>query len=142
MKLIKTYEELITIPTFEGRYEYLKLQGKIGEETFGWHRYLNQILYQCERWKETRDKIITRDLGTDLGMLDKMYEIPQSVKIIVHHMNPITLDDVLNEDPGVYDLNNLITTSFTTHNGIHYGKTLSNIYTPVERTPNDMCPWK
>lgn len=142
MKLIKTYEELITIPTFEGRYEYLKLQGTIGEETFGWHRYLNQILYQCERWKETRDKIITRDLGTDLGMLDKMYEIPQGVKIIVHHMNPITLDDVLNEDPGVYDLNNLITTSFTTHNGIHYGKTLSNIYTPVERTPNDMCPWK
>ena len=139
MRTIRTYSELITLPTFEDRYEYLKLNGKIGEETFGFDRYINQQLYQrSQKWKSVRDKVIIRDNGCDLSM--EGYEIWG--KIIIHHMNPITIEDIERESDFVLNPEYLISTSLNTHNAIHYGDENLLIKAPIERTKYDTCPWR
>ena len=136
---IRTYSELITLPTYIERFNYLKLGGKVGEDTFGFDRYLNQKFYhQDPRWRSVRDKVIIRDNGCDLGM--EGYEIQG--KIIVHHMNPITIDDIINKRDWIYDPEFLICTVHNTHNAIHYGDENLLFKGPVVRTPNDTCPWK
>lgn len=139
MRTIRTYSELITLPTFEDRYEYLKLNGKIGEETFGFDRYINQQLYQrSQKWKSVRDKVIIRDNGCDLSM--EGYEIWG--KIIIHHINPITIEDIERESDFVFNPEYLISTSLNTHNAIHYGDENLLIKAPIERTKYDTCPWR
>ena len=136
---IRTYSELIQIPTFEERYEYLKLGGEIGVETFGFERYLNQRFYRSQEWKALRDEIIVRDNGCDLGVIG--YEIYG--KIYIHHMNPITADDIRNNTEYLMNPEFLISTTHNTHNAIHYGDSdLLNAAVPVERTKNDTCPWR
>lgn len=137
--IVRTYSELITLPTFEERYRYLKLDGVVGQETFGFDRYINQYLYQRSlRWKEVRDKVIIRDSGCDLGICDR--EIYG--KIIVHHINVVTMDDLVNERSWIFDPEFLICTSHNTHNAIHYGNEDLLIKAPIERRPNDTCPWR
>ena len=136
--MIRTYSELITIPTFEGRFEYLQLNGSVGKETFGFDRYLNQRLYRTKEWRAIRDKIIIRDNGCDLGV--EGYNI--NGQILIHHINPITIDDIVNGKPMVFDLDNLICTTLNTHNAIHYGDASLLITAPKERHQNDTCPWK
>lgn len=134
---IKTYSELILLPTFLERYNYLKIGGRVGKETFGYDRYLNQVLYSSDDWKRFRRDIIIRDLGSDLAC--EGYEIYG--KALVHHINPITVEDVLNRSPKIFDPENVITTTLNTHNAIHYGdESLLALFT--ERTANDTCPWK
>ena len=136
---IKTYSELIKLPTFEERYQYLRLGGRVGEETFGFDRHLNQSFYQNDReWKAVRDFVIVRDNGCDLGMEDR--EIRG--KILVHHMNPITLDDILRRSKYLLDPEYLICTIKNTHDAIHYGDESLLILPPIERTKNDTCPWR
>ena len=139
MNNIRTYSELITLPTFKERFNYLKLDSLVGKETFGYDRYINQQLYQRNpRWKKSRDKVIIRDNGCDLGV--EGFEI--FGKIIVHHMNPITLDDILNDRDWIYDPEYLICTVHNTHNAIHYGDERLLTTAPIVRTKNDTCPWK
>lgn len=138
MKMIRTYSELITLPTFLERFEYLRLDGCVGVETFGYDRYLNQTLYRTAEWKRFRNKIIVRDNGCDLGC--DGYEM--FGKILVHHINPITVDDVLNRNPKIFDPDNVISTCLNTHNAIHYGDESLLITEPIERKPNDTCLWK
>ena len=136
---IKTYSELITLPTFEERYRYLRLNGRVGESTFGFDRYLNQNFYRYdEEWLELRDFVIQRDCGCDLGIKDR--EIGGS--ILVHHINPITKDDILQRTKRLLDPDNLICTMDSTHRAIHYGDESLLILAPVERTRNDTCPWR
>lgn len=134
----RTYSDLILLPTFLERYRYLRLGGNVGLETFGHNRYLNQILYTSDRWRSFRDKIIIRDNGCDLGM--EGFEIYD--RILIHHINPITVEDVLNENPKVFDPDNVICTSHNTHQAIHYGDENLLIIEPAERFRNDTCPWK
>lgn len=135
----RSYSELITLPTHLERFEYLKLGGKVGVDTFGFDRQLNQLLYQRnQRWKKARDIVIIRDNGCDLGV--EGYEI--FGKILVHHMNPITLDDILKDRDWIYDPEFLICTTHITHNAIHYGDDNLLMKPPIERKPNDTCPWK
>ena len=139
MTNIRTYSELITLPTFEERYEYLRLNGRVGVDTFGFDRYLNQQLYQrSPKWRKARNTVIIRDNGCDLGV--EGFEI--FGKITVHHINPITMEDILYDRDWIYDPEFLICTSHNTHNAIHYGDKNLLITGPVERTPNDTCPWK
>lgn len=136
----KSYSELMKLNTFEERFEYLKLSGNVGEETFGSKRIMNQVLYQRNpEWKRVRDKVIIRDNGCDLGV-DGYYI--KGERVIIHHINPITVEDVLNNDSSVFDMDNLISTRQITHNAIHYANENMLITTPVERTKNDTCPWK
>ena len=135
---IRTYSELITIPTFEERFEYLKLNGSVGLETFGHDRYLNQILYNSPEWRRFRPEIIVRDNGCDLAC--EGYEI--FGKILIHHINPITAQDILNRNQKVFDPENVITTVHNTHNAIHYGDENLLITAPIERSRNDTCPWR
>lgn len=134
----RCYRELQKLKTFEERFQYLKLSGIVGESTFGFDRYLNQMLYNSKRWKKTRDKIIIRDNACDLGVND--YEMHG--KIFIHHMNPISLDDFEIDNDLLYDPEFLICTSFDTHNAIHYGDESLLPKLPVERRPNDTCPWR
>lgn len=138
MKMNKTYEELIKLKTFKERYRYLKLSGRIGEETFGFNRYLNQVFYRSKEWKQFRNKIIIRDNGCDLG-IDGM-EIRN--KILIHHINPITKKDILERSELLMDENNVICVSHNTHEAIHYGdeSLLQDEYIP--RRPNDTIPWR
>lgn len=136
--MIKTYQELISIPSFEERFEYLRIGGKVGDNTFGSHRYLNQLLYNDYRWKKVRRKVILRDDGYDLAHA----EHPIKGNIYVHHINPISIEDVLEWRLCVFDLENLISTSFRTHNAIHYGDESILSKDPIERIKNDTCPWK
>ena len=136
--MIKTYSELIRLPTFEERFAYLKLAGCVGAETFGSNRYLNQILYTSPEWRRFRREVIIRDNGYDLGC--EGFEIHG--KIIIHHVNPITLEDILERRPCVFDLENVICTSHNTHNAIHYSDENQLITLPEERCENDTCPWK
>ena len=138
MKNIKTYSELITIPTFEERFEYLKLDGQVGVETFGFNRYLNQAFYKSDEWLSIRDYIITRDNGCDLGM--EGYEIYG--RILIHHINPITKDDIIQRSRILLDPENLITTVKRTHDAIHYGDSNLLMRVPIERRKNDTCPWR
>lgn len=135
---IKTYSELITLPTFEERFEYLKIGGKVGVDTFGFDRYLNQVFYRSNEWKSIRDKVIIRDNGCDLGIEGR--EIYS--KIIVHHMNPITKDDILNRSNFLLNPEFLICTIKLTHDAIHYGDSSILLAEPSIRTKNDTCPWK
>lgn len=135
---IKTYSELITIPTFIERFRYLKLSGQVGVDTFGHDRYLNQMLYSSPEWKRFRRDIILRDNGCDLAHDD--YEIYG--KIMIHHINPITAEDIVLRDPKIFDPNNAISTSMITHNAIHYGDENLLFKEPIERTPNDTCLWR
>lgn len=139
MNYIRSYNELKTLKTFEERYEYLRLGGIIGKDTFGFDRFINQKLYTSSEWKRFRHQIILRDNGCDLGI--EGYEIPRNA--IIHHINPITVDDVINHDPKVFDPNNAILTTIHTHNAIHYGTDKVNPrQSIVERKENDTCPWR
>lgn len=135
----RSYEELITLPTFEDRLRYLLLHGSVAEDKFGYTRYLNQILYKSNEWRRLRNQIIVRDNGCDLGV--DGFEIPS--RALIHHINPITLDDVMQRRPIVFDPNNLITTVLSTHEIIHYGSEsdISN-YFLKERSANDTSPWR
>lgn len=135
---IKCYSELITIPTFIDRFRYLKIGGRVGEDTFGHDRYLNQILYKTPEWRSFRKDMILRDNGCDLAC--EGYDIYE--RIILHHINPITVEDVINRHPKIFDPENVITTWLRTHNAIHYGDE-SLLFTEfIERVPNDTCPWR
>jgi hypothetical protein len=137
---IRRYSELIKLPTFEERFRYLKLNGVVAHSTFGGNRYLNQEFYKSANWLEVRDYVIVRDNGFDLGVEFDDYRIPGT--IIVHHMNPITIDDIINQTEFLLNPDYLISVSLRTHNGIHYGD--EGILKPafVERKPWDTCPWK
>lgn len=135
---IKSYSELIMIPTFIERFEYLKIGGRIGEETFGFDRHLNQTLYRSPEWKRFRREIIIRDMGCDLAC--EGYEIIG--KILIHHINPISVEDVVNRSYKIFDKDNVICTSLNTHNAIHYGDADLLVTEPIIRTKNDTCPWK
>lgn len=134
----RTYSELIQLPTFLERYRYLRLEGRVGADTFGYDRYLNQILYRSPEWKRFRRDIIIRDNGCDLAC--EGYEIVG--KVLIHHINPITVDDILNRHPKIFDPENVISTVLNTHNAIHYGDESLLITEPIIRTKNDTCPWK
>lgn len=134
----KSYSELIKLDTFEERFNYLKLEGKVGEETFGNDRILNQILYKDPKWRSTRDDIIIRDNGCDLGIEGREIDGP----VLVHHINPITVKDVIDRSPKVFDPDNLISTVLNTHNAIHYSDESILVKDPVARRANDTCPWK
>lgn len=137
--IIRTYSELITLPTFEERFKYLQLNGAVGRDTFGFDRYLNQYIYQrSQRWKSIRDKIIVRDNGCDLGV--EGYSIYG--RIIIHHMNPISVEDILSDRDWIFDPEFLICVSHRTHNAIHYGDESLLPQTLIERTKNDTCPWR
>ena len=135
----RTYSDLIQLQTFDERFEYAKLAGKVGIDTFGSQRYLNQFLYHNNKeWRRVRDKVIMRDNGCDLAVdgHDILYE-----KIIVHHLNPITIEDIQKERDWILDPEFLVCVTHRTHNAIHYGDDRL-IRFPKERTPNDTCPWK
>ena len=134
----RSYSELIKIPTFEERFEYLKLDGAIGVSTFGYDRYLNQILYNTKEWRSLRNEIFIRDNGCDLGIEDR----PINYRILVHHINPITVEDIVKRRLCVFDPDNLITTYLPTHNAIHYGDKDLIPQLPGERRPGETCPWK
>lgn len=135
---IRTYSELIKIPTFKERFEYLRLDGKVGEETFGFDRYLNQVFYKSPEWKAARDFVIIRDGGCDLAM--EGHEI--FGKILVHHMNPVAIEDIIHRTEYLLDPEYLICTIKNTHDAIHYGDGSLLITGPIERTKNDTCPWR
>lgn len=135
---IKTYSELISFPTFKERYEYLRLTGVVGEETFGFDRYINQKFYKSREWMDIRDYVIVRDNGCDLGMPG--HEIHE--RILIHHMNPITKEDILQRSKFLLDPEYLITTIKITHDAIHYGDECLLMNEPIMRTKNDTCPWK
>lgn len=136
--MVRNYTELSKLRTFEERFQYLKLNGVVGKETFGFDRYLNQILYQSQKWKRARDEAIIRDNGCDLGIEGReIYGL-----VIVHHMNPITLKDIERDSDLIYDPEYLITTVHNTHNAIHYGDESLLILPPIARSKNDTCPWK
>ena len=137
-RFTKTYSELITLPTFEERYEYLRLDGQVGVETFGFDRYLNQTFYKSKEWLAIRNHIIVRDSGCDLGV--EGYEIHG--RILIHHINPISKEDILERYKILFDPENLITTVKRTHDAIHYGDSDLLIKAPIERSMNDTCPWK
>lgn len=136
--VIRTYSELILLPTFLERFEYLKLGGQVGRETFGFERYLNQKFYHSGEWRSIRDYIITRDLGCDLAC--EGYEIHG--RIYIHHMNPIDVRDIRNATEYLTNPEFLICTTHDTHNAIHYGDSDLLVMEPVERRPYDTCPWK
>lgn len=135
---IRTYSELMQYQTFLDRYRYLKIGGKVGEETFGIDRYLNQQFYKSKEWRKIRDEVIIRDGACDLGIPDR--EI--SSRIIIHHMNPITKYDILNKTEFLLNPEYLICCLKTTHSAIHYGDESLLFTGLVERSPNDTCPWK
>lgn len=135
---MKTYTELVTLPTFDERLRYLSTASKVGQATFGDDRQLNQILYHNSEWKRIRKYVISRDRGCDMGLED----FPILDRIYIHHIDPITPEDILNRTRKVLDLDNLICVSFDTHQLIHYGVQNLRSNTPMERTKNDTCPWK
>ena len=138
--IIRTYSELITLPTFEERFQYLRLDGRIGEQTFGFDRYLNQLFYKDPEWLSVRDKVIIRDLGCDLGIEE--YEIGKGQRILIHHMNPISMKDIQKNTKILLDPEYLITTMHSTHNAIHYGDESLLPSKLIVRTKNDTCPWR
>lgn len=135
---IKCYSELIRLSTFQARYQYLRLKGEVGKETFGFDRYMNQFFYRSPEWRRVRDFVITRDNGCDLGIQGR--EI--FGRIVIHHMNPIRPEDIRNRTDTLLDPEYLITTIHDTHLAIHYGDEHLLLQEPVVRRPNDTCPWK
>ena len=138
MMSIRTYSELITLHTFEERFKYLQLNGQVGESTFGFDRYMNQVFYRSQKWKSIRDFVIIRDCGCDLGV--EGYDIHG--KIIIHHMNPLSMRDIETESDFLLNPDFLICTTHNTHNAIHYGDKNLLVTAPIERTKNDTCPWR
>lgn len=138
MMNIKCYSDLIRLPTFQARYQYLRLNGEVGKETFGFDRYMNQFFYRSPEWRRVRDFVITRDKGCDLGVQGR--EI--FGRIIIHHMNPVRPEDIRGRSELLLDPEYLITTIHNTHLAIHYGDEKLLFQEPVERRPNDTCPWK
>lgn len=136
---IKSYSELSQLETFEERFEYLRLDGIVGKDTFGFDRIFNQKFYRSEEWKQVRDFVIVRDNGCDLGI--EGHEIFGN-RIIIHHMNPISIDDIRHSTRNLLDPEYLITTIHRTHNAIHYGDEDQLIKAPIERVRNDTCPWR
>lgn len=134
----RTYSGLQRLPGFRERFEYLRLDGQVGKETFGFERYLNQQFYHSREWRQIRDYVIARDLGRDLGV--EGYEIHDH--IYIHHMNPITSSDVRQGTSFLVDPEYLICVTLNTHTAIHYGDETLLITEPIERTPNDTSPWK
>ena len=138
-KKSKSYHELISIPGYLDRYEYLKLGGSVGELTFNGHRYYNQKFYSSDpQWLETKKKVILRDEGLDMAHGD----YPIHGRILIHHINPITIEELMNRDPIIFDLDNLICVSHKTHNAIHYGDSSLLNLPPVTRMAFDTCPWR
>lgn len=135
---IRTYSELILLPTFEERFKYLQLNGRVGDDTFGFDRYINQNFYRSAEWKRIRDQIIIRDNGCDLAF--EGYEIYG--RILIHHMNPITISDIKFSTEYLMNPEYLICVAHNTHNAIHYGDEKQIITGPIVRTKNDTCPWK
>ncbi len=138
MENIRRYSELILLPTFETRYQYLRLDGVVGKETFGFDRYMNQFFYKSPEWRRVRDQVITRDAGCDLGIPGRDI----FGRIVIHHMNPIRPEDIRSRSEMILDPEYLITTIHDTHLAIHYGGEPLSMQAPVERRPNDTCPWK
>lgn len=137
--MLKSYTELLRFNSFEERFRYLKLYGTVGSDTFGFDRIFNQKFYRSAEWKRIRDHVITRDLGCDLGISDR----PIFGRIIIHHMNPITIDDLSQSKEIVLDPIFLICVSHETHNAIHYGDdSILQLNSVHDRTKNDTCPWK
>lgn len=136
----KRYSELIKLQTFEERYEYLKLNGRVGEDTFGSSRYLNQSFYSSNEWRRFRRKIIIRDNGCDLGIEGR--EIPKGAKLFIHHINPISVDDLCENTDLLMDPENVICCSYNTHQAIHFGDESILSLDIVERKPNDTIPWR
>ena len=135
---IRTYSELILLPTFEERFKYLQLNGRVGDDTFGFDRYINQNFYRSAEWKRIRDQVIIRDNGCDLAL--EGHEIYG--RILIHHMNPITVKDVELSTEYLINPEYLICVTHNTHNAIHYGDEKLLMKGPVVRTKNDTCPWK
>ena len=137
IKLVKTYTEMLQFDNYNDRLEYLFIGDNIGHETFGSARWMNQLLYRSPEWKRVRDMVIARDRGCDLGVegcdLDNR-------RVLIHHINPITEDDVVNRRACIFDVDNLIAVSHSAHNYIHFGNRVNQL--PLERTPNDTCPWR
>lgn len=135
---MRTYSELLTLPTFEERFRYLRLSGGIGKETFGFDRYLNQRFYSSAEWKRVRDAVIIRDNGCDLGVADRII----GGKVLIHHMNPVSREAILSRSEDLLNPEYLVCVSHNTHNAIHYGDESLLIVMPPERRLNDTCPWK
>ena len=137
--MIRTYSELTRLATFQERFDYLKLNGAVGGETFGYDRWMNQLFYTSREWREFRDQIILRDKGCDLGIEgDEIGGI-----IVIHHMNPITIRDVQERNPDILNPNYVVCCSDRTHKAIHYGdQTFLTVRQGAERKPNDTCPWR
>lgn len=133
-----TYSELIKIPTFKDRYEYLKLTGEVGADTFGFDRYLNQSFYKSAIWRKIRNQVIVRDNGCDMAHPD----YPIAGKIVIHHLNPVDQDDVIYQRDILLNPEFLVCVSLMTHNAIHYGSQELLPSDPIERKPNDTCPWR
>ncbi len=136
--MVRSYAELSKLHTFEERYKYLQLGGTVGEETFGFDRFINQNFYRSQEWKSIRDYVIVRDNGCDLGI--EGFEIYG--KVYIHHMNPILLKDFEEQSEFLLDPEYLICTTHQTHNAIHYGDESLLIGNPIERSINDTCPWR
>lgn len=136
--LPKSYRNLILLPTFKERFEYLKLAGTVGESTFGFDRYLNQRFYQSREWRQFRSKVIARDEGNDMGIKD----YPISGTVIIHHINPLSVKDFEEQSDLLFDMNNVICVSHNTHEAIHYGDSSLLPKDPIERKPNDTIPWR
>lgn len=136
--MIRTYSDLVSIPSYLDRYKYLKIGAKVGVATFGFNRYLNQSFYQSSAWKRVRDQVIIRDDGCDLAHAD----YPIAGRIYIHHLNPIQIDDLEDFNPDVLDPNNLVCVSFDTHQAIHYGDESLLSKDPIERFENDQIPWR
>ena len=137
-RMIRSYSELISLPTFKDRFNYLKLDGVVGRETFGYNRYINQVFYNSKEWKHFRRTMIIRDDGNDLAC--EGFEI--FGMILVHHINPISLDDILKRRPIIFDPENSVITTLDTHNAIHYSDESILPIGPIERRKNDTCPWR
>ena len=138
MTTIRTYSELCQLSTFEDRFDYLRLNGTVGKDTFGFDRYLNQQFYRSREWKRIRDLVILRDNGCDLGIDE--YEIHG--RILIHHMNPISIEDLQHMSDFLMNPEYLICVSHRTHNAIHYGDESLIVGAPIERSQNDTCPWR
>lgn len=135
---MKMYKELIDIPNFLDRFQYLKVSGRVGDRTFGGSRYLNQQLYRSPEWKRVRRDVILRDNGCDLAHPDH----PIDGQVYIHHIEPITVEDIAERRSKVFDADNLVCVSFQTHNAIHYGDESLLPKEYVERRKNDTCPWR
>ena len=135
---MRTYSDLIQLPTYKERFEYLKLLGEVGKDTFGFDRYLNQSFYKSPLWRKIRNEVILRDNGCDLAHPD----FPIAGKIIIHHMNPVDTDDIVYQREVLLNPDYLVCVSHATHNAIHYGDVELLPSDPIERKPNDTCPWR